>query len=218
MVNVTINCFSFYISIRHSFLGYARTKCTRLSSLPAPTQQIKTNNVPPPATAPQQQQEEEAEEQKQQHETYGQPTPQTHPHLLLPNELVQGVCADEFVQRRQNVMESIQRFATAQDKALNNHLVVIPSATKMYMSDKIPYVFRQNSDFLYLTGCLELDTVLVMWIDGTTPTAKSALFARPKDKQAELWDGARTGVNNARQLFKVDQCYAFNELPKFLKK
>lgn len=95
--------------------------------------------------------------------------------------------------------------------------VVIPSATKLYMSDKIPYVFRQNSDFLYLSGCLEPDTVLVMLIDNTR-TAKSALFVRPKDKHAELWDGARTGIANARQLFKIEQSYAFNELQSFLNK
>lgn len=45
------------------------------------------------------------------------------------------------------------------------------------MSDKIPYVFRQNSDFLYLAGCLEPDTILVMWINETKQT-KSALFMR----------------------------------------
>lgn len=45
------------------------------------------------------------------------------------------------------------------------------------MSDKIPYVFRQNSDFLYLSGCLEIDSVLAMWIDSKS-VAKSALFMR----------------------------------------
>lgn len=56
-------------------------------------------------------------------ETYGQPTPQTHPHLLQPNELVQGILGDEFVERRQSVMESIQKYARTQDKDLQNHLV-----------------------------------------------------------------------------------------------
>lgn len=85
------------------------------------------------------------------------------------------------------------------------------------MSDKIPYVFRQNSDFLYLSGCLEVDTVLVMWIDAKR-TAKSAMFMRPKDKHAEMWDGARTGVANTPGLFKVDECYNVKELQNFLVK
>lgn len=45
------------------------------------------------------------------------------------------------------------------------------------MSDKIPYVFRQNTDFFYLTGCLEPDSILVMWID-QTENCKSILFVR----------------------------------------
>ena len=39
---------------------------------------------------------------------------------------------------------------------------MIPAARKQYMSDKIPYVFRQNSDFFYLTGCMEPSAILVM--------------------------------------------------------
>lgn len=83
------------------------------------------------------------------------------------------------------------------------------------MSDKIPYVFRQNSDFLYLSGCLEVDTVLVLWSENGS-NIKSALFMRPKDKHAELWDGPRTGVDNAPHLFGVDEAYADTDLSKFL--
>ncbi len=34
----------------------------------------------------------------------------------------------------------------------NNHVVLIPSATKLYMTHDIPYQFRQNTDFLYFSG------------------------------------------------------------------
>lgn len=95
--------------------------------------------------------------------------------------------------------------------------MVIPSASKKYMSDKIPYVFRQNSDFLYLTGCLEPDTVLVMSIDADQNT-KSILFMRPKDKHSELWDGPRTGVQNAPNLFLVDEAFSVNDLSSVIKK
>lgn len=45
------------------------------------------------------------------------------------------------------------------------------------MSDKIPYVFRQNSDFMYLTGCLEPETTLVMWIN-EAKSIRSAMFMK----------------------------------------
>lgn len=85
------------------------------------------------------------------------------------------------------------------------------------MSDKIPYVFRQNTDFLYLSGCLEPDSVLVMTIDVNRNT-KSILFMRPKDKHAELWDGPRTGVENAPNLFLVDEAFAVADLSKVIQK
>lgn len=44
------------------------------------------------------------------------------------------------------------------------------------MSDKIPYVFRQNSDFLYFSGCCEPESVLV--IQRIEDKIKSLLFVR----------------------------------------
>lgn len=79
------------------------------------------------------------------------------------------------------------------------------------MSDKIPYVFRQNSDFYYLTGCMEPDSVLAISIDNES-NVKTTMFMRPKDKHAELWDGARTGVDNAVDFFGVDEALPINRL------
>lgn len=85
------------------------------------------------------------------------------------------------------------------------------------MSDKIPYVFRQNSDFYYLSGCLEPDSVLVMSIN-EKEDIKSILFMKPKDKHAEMWDGARTGVENAPDFFGVDEAYTVQQFSEILKK
>ncbi len=85
------------------------------------------------------------------------------------------------------------------------------------MSDKIPYVFRQNSDFLYLTGCLEPDSILVMSIDANQ-NSKSILLMRPKDKHSELWDGPRTGIDNAPNLFLVDEAFPVGDLFKVIQK
>lgn len=85
------------------------------------------------------------------------------------------------------------------------------------MSDKIPYVYRQNSDFLYLTGCLEPDSILVLSIDAEQ-NRKSILFMRPKDKHSELWDGPRTGVENAPNLFLVDEAFAVDDLSSVMSK
>lgn len=85
------------------------------------------------------------------------------------------------------------------------------------MTGKIPYFFRQNTDFYYLTGCLEPDSILVLWINDENHT-KSALFMRPKNSHDELWDGHRTGVDNAVPFFRVDEAYALKDFAGFMKR
>lgn len=142
----------------------------------------------------------------------GQPTARTHPHLLKEGEVVPGIQLKEFRQRRSNFMESVvrQRFSSNQQKS---HVVIIPAASKSYISDKIPYVFRQNTDFLYLTGCQEPDTILVLTTkkEGFTST----LFVTEKDEHTELWDGPRTGAVAAPALFGVDRALPLTEFARF---
>lgn len=90
---------------------------------------------------------------------YGQPTPSSHPHLLKENEIVQGITLDEIVQRRHELLETIKAYSYSNHPNYKNHLIIIPSATKKFISGSIPYVFRQNSDFLYFSGCLENDSI-----------------------------------------------------------
>lgn len=73
-----------------------------------------------------------------------------------------------------------------------HHIIIVPSATKLYMTEKIPYVFHQNTDFLYLSGCLEPDTALVM-TGSCSENLNTTFFVRKPDPHAEVWDGPRTG-------------------------
>uniref|UniRef100_A0A1A9WA68 Aminopeptidase P N-terminal domain-containing protein n=1 Tax=Glossina brevipalpis TaxID=37001 RepID=A0A1A9WA68_9MUSC len=150
---------------------------------------------------------------------YGQPTASTHPHLINRDELVVGVKLEEFKQRRHRLMVALQKYVAENTRGIDrdkrHHVVIIPSSTKKYMSDKIPYVFRQNSDFYYLCGCLEPDTVLMMSIDDKN-NIKSTLFMRPKDKHAELWEGARTGVDLAPEMFGVEESYPVDNFKPIL--
>ncbi|CAG2063326.1 unnamed protein product [Timema podura] len=114
-------------------------------------------------------------------------------------------------------MESIYKLSSKDERIFNNnHLVVIPSSSKLYMSEKIPYVFRQNTDFLYLSGCLEPGSALVLSGAGGGHHT-STLFVRQKDVHSEMWDGPRTGTEGALELFGVDQSLPMQELGLFLK-
>ncbi|XP_066998652.2 xaa-Pro aminopeptidase 3 [Anabrus simplex] len=143
----------------------------------------------------------------------GQPTAHTHPHLLQNGEVMPGIRLEEFQERRHRFMSKIQKYALKHDYS-EKQLVVIPSATKVYMTEKIPYVFRQNSDFLYLSGCMEPDSALILTGEGDS--FKSTLFLRKNDSHSELWDGPRTDMDEAPSMFGVDQALPVGELPSYL--
>lgn len=148
--------------------------------------------------------------------TYGQPTAATHPHLLKDGEVMPHIQRSEFQERRQKLIESIAYHSAKNNKDLKRHLIIIPSATKQYMSDKIPYVFRQSTDFLYLSGCLEPDSCLVLATTDSPSQHFVTMFLREKDSHSELWDGPRTGIEDAINLFGVDQGLPMTELGNYI--
>ncbi|XP_022905515.1 xaa-Pro aminopeptidase 3 [Onthophagus taurus] len=147
--------------------------------------------------------------------SFGQPTVDTHPFLIGQGEVTPGIQMTEFQDRRRKLMETILQYTEDSRKTSDRHIVIIPSAVKQYMSDKIPYVFRQNTDFLYLTGCLEPDSCLVL-TSAQNSKFTSTLFVRTKDNHSEVWDGPRTGPEEAVNLFGVDQALPTTELENFV--
>ena len=74
--------------------------------------------------------------------------------------------------------------------------------------------YRQSSDIYYLTGFTEPDTTVVL-----RPGAdkeRFVLFVRPKDKEREVWDGRREGVEGALASYGADAAYPAAELDKKL--
>lgn len=106
-------------------------------------------------------------------------------------QVLPGIRLEEFQNRRYNLVKKIDIFASKNHLNKKTHLIIIPSSLKKYMTEAIPYVFRQNSDFLYLCGCLEPDSILVITKFGNEKQ-ESTLFLRGKDYHAEIWDGPRT--------------------------
>lgn len=169
---------------------------------------------------------------------YGQPTSSSHPFLLSEGEVIPGLLQSEFQERRRRLIHSVTTSGANPLHLEASHVIIIPSSTKLFMSDKIPYPFRQNSDFLYLTGCLEPDTVLVLhtlcnystntssrasfWLPHESLSAHdglhtSTLFVRPRDPSSERWDGPRTSHIDAPSLFGVDEALPTTDLSKFLR-
>lgn len=77
------------------------------------------------------------------------------PDLQPPTRVIHGIGVDEYDRRRQNVATKLlhlvsmeQRDSEARKPAQNVHFVIIPSAQKRFMVDKIPYFYRQSTDMV----------------------------------------------------------------------
>jgi Xaa-Pro aminopeptidase len=71
-----------------------------------------------------------------------------------------------------------------------NSIAIIPSNMTTIMTHDIPYTFRQNSNFYYLTGFMEPTSILVIQ-KNISNKVNYTFFVRPKDDHREKWDGPR---------------------------
>lgn len=113
----------------------------------------------------------------------------------------------EYRQRRQAVL-----------KALGQNTAVFCSAPPAVMHNDVDYLFRQDSDFFYLTGFNEPGAVLVL--SGGHEDHNAVMFVRPKDLEKETWSGYRAGVEATKDRCGVDEVFPIEkldeELPKYV--
>src|SRR3954452_16766859 len=89
-------------------------------------------------------------------------------------------------------------------------VAIFPSAPVAIRNNDVEHEYRQDSDFYYLTGFDEPESVRVL--TSQHPEHRSVLFVRPRDKEREIWDGARAGVEGAVRDFGADAAYPISEL------
>jgi Xaa-Pro aminopeptidase len=109
----------------------------------------------------------------------------------------------EYRQRREKLMAKI-----------GHGTAIFRSALSAVMHNDVEYVFRQDSDFYYLTGFNESEAVLVL--APHHPEHRFVLFVQPKDLEKETWTGYRLGVEGAKEKFAADEVYPINELDEKL--
>ncbi|KAI0829176.1 aminopeptidase-like protein [Hypoxylon sp. FL0890] len=127
---------------------------------------------------------------------FGQPVHETHPHLLAAGELTPGITAQEYHERRAALCQSLPP----------NSAVLLPAATLQYRSGAVFFPFRQESNFLYLTGFSEPESLAVLKRNGDGfGDYTFYLYCRPKDPKAEQWNGPWSGVDAARDVWNADE-------------
>ncbi len=113
--------------------------------------------------------------------------------------------AETFARRRVALLDAM---AVASPSAV----AVIPSAPVFIRNNDVEHEYRQDSDLFYLTGFDEPESVAVL----DAATRKLTLFVRPRDRDREVWDGPRAGVDGAKSLFAADESFVITELEEKL--
>jgi len=75
------------------------------------------------------------------------------------------------------------------------------------------YKYRADSSFFYLTGFAEPEAVAVIeTFDSEEEGYTYSLFCRERDREMEIWNGYRTGVDGAIDDYEADEAYAIDLL------
>jgi Xaa-Pro aminopeptidase len=92
-------------------------------------------------------------------------------------------------------------------------IAIIPAAREATRSNDTQYRYRQDSDFFYLTGFEEPESIAVI---APGREAKYTLFVRPRDPAQEVWIGKRAGVEGAKGEFGADEAFPIAEFDEKL--
>lgn len=110
----------------------------------------------------------------------------------------------EYRQRRAELMRLMAPGSVA----------LVPAASIRLRNRDTEYLFRQDSDFFYLTGFNEPDALLVL-APGRAH-GEVVLFCRERDARGELYDGERCGPERAVERLRVDDAFPVGDLDDIL--
>ncbi len=108
--------------------------------------------------------------------------------------------------RRARVFEALE--------ARGGGVMLVPAADEKLRNADNEYVFRQDSDFYWLTGFDEPQGCLLL--SARAGERRFVLFVRPRDKEKEIWNGRRLGVEGATAVLLADEAHDVSALQEKL--
>jgi len=85
--------------------------------------------------------------------------------------------------------------------------MLLPAATEKARNADNHHLFRQDSDFAWVTGFDEPEGAALLLADPAEGKSGLVMFVRPKDREREIWDGYRAGVEGAVSGFGADAAH-----------
>ena len=93
-------------------------------------------------------------------------------------------------------------------------IALLPAAPLQFRNHDAEYPYRQDSDFLYLTGFNEPEALLVL-----APGRRQGqfiLFCRERDPEMETWNGPRAGIEGACDDYGADDAFPITDVDDIL--
>lgn len=100
------------------------------------------------------------------------------------------------------------------EKMLPGSVAILPAAPARIRNGDVEYEYRQDSDFYYLTGFEEPESLCVLTKE--EPNVQFTLFVRPRDPEKETWTGIRAGLKGAVETSGADFAYEIHQVDEIL--
>ena len=110
----------------------------------------------------------------------------------------------EFLKRRKKLMDMLG----------DDSIAILPAAPEKIRNRDVAYRYRQDSDFYYLSGFAEPEAVVAL-IPGRSQ-GEFVLFCRERNREQEIWHGARAGLEGACTDYGADDAYPITDLDDIL--
>jgi len=98
-----------------------------------------------------------------------------------------------YINRKKKFLENIEK----------NSITLVFGNRKKYRNSDITYRFRQNSNYLYLIGLNEPDSISIIE-KHSCKHATTTIFSHKKNKKNKIWDDNILGQNNIINKFNAD--------------
>ena len=89
-------------------------------------------------------------------------------------------------------------------------VLILAAAPERMRNADAPWPYRQHSDFHYLSGFGEPDSILAL-LPGRSQ-GEAVLFCRERDAERERWDGERLGTERAAEQLKLDDAFPIEDI------
>jgi Xaa-Pro aminopeptidase len=123
--------------------------------------------------------------------------------LQISQLTAQSYSNEEFTKRRQQFISQIDKGSIA----------VFTARKPVIRNSDEEYVFRQESDFYYLSGWEETESAFLL-IPGAEK--EFIMFVQPKNPWGEMWTGKKMGVEAAIKIFGADTAYSYYQFMEML--